>query len=488
MFALLTAKPDGRRVTATLVVLLLDAVTATVVSMLDSNTLRATLAPLYGVQTVALFWMAWWTSRGNPYQMMRPSLLFLVYIGLNCALGAALYHSDQLVSIQIVWAADYRSWSNLHETFLLISGSLTAMFLTHSWYDYRIRSIPSTVDYPMPAQLNVALLLILLIFSTGIIASFFSDHAVVIVIISVCATAYLLMKYRHHGRWVILISLVAVTGITSFESKRNAVFLLLPIALLALLSTRQLRLSIPNVIVGGVATAALIIAVGTMSVLRGYGGYGVETIAEALAVVPQYLTGGQALAMLGNNFEFSYMFFTIHHSVSSVLSGDVDPMNGETYLRALFVGIPLEVFSYRPESILDSYTSFLDPVFRLKGGSWPCTALGEAFWNFGAFGILVIPLLSALMDALYRVIVARFLSRSLVFATIGLSLYTFLLFFIRGAGLNMFLAYAVLAIGLTFVFFTPFSLLNLQAARRDAPRMASDESAYPARLRQRRSR
>jgi len=259
--------------------------------------------------------------------------------------------------------------------------------------------------------------------------------------------------------------MVAVLAISSFDSKRNAIFLLLPIALLAVLSGDRIRVNARQVIGASISSVAILVAVATMSVLRGYGNYDIRSVWDALRVVPDYLTGSLAFAMLGNNLELTYVFFTVHHSVSAAISGAVDLELGATYLRALFVGIPYEVFMFRPPSILDSYTAFADPGFRAMGGSWPPTALGEAFWNFGQFGVAVIPVICVAMDFIYKIVIVSSLRRGICFAAAGLSIYMFMLFFIRGAGLDLTWAYVIVTLLIAIVLMVPLNFVDFGTRR-----------------------
>ncbi len=428
---------------------------------LDQNTLRAMLSPLYGTQTALLLWMAWRRSSGNPYQLMRPRLIFLAYIGVNCTVGAALFQSGYLIGRPAVWENEYRLWTNLNQTYGFISGSLTVIFLAHTWYDSRTRSM-ATATERVPSNTQLKLFVIYALFILLSLLSFAYENIFITVArtLCVCGAAYVLFWYRRPMRWLVVIGMIAVLVLSSFDSKRNAIFLLLPIMLLALLGGDRVQMSARRIIGVGILAVAVFVAVIMMSILRGYGNYGVESASDALKLVPEYLGGDKVFGMLGNNFEFSYLFFTIHHSVGTALSGAADLEYGATYLRAFFVGIPYEVFMYRPPSIIDSYTSFAEPTFRAAGGSWPPSALGEAFWNFGIFGIVVVPIICILIDFIYKNIVIRYLRLGVGHAAFGRSIYVFLLFFMRGSGMDLLWAYTLVALGVTSLLVALFGLLR----------------------------
>ncbi|MGB3416676.1 MAG: hypothetical protein WBA36_08405 [Mesorhizobium sp.] len=460
MFTLYLARPSRRFPVALLAVL--GTVSTTIIAAtLDPITLRAMLSPLYGTQTALFLWMAWRRSDGNPYQLMRPSLIFLAYIGVNCALGAALYHSGNLIGRPAIWADEYRSWTNLNQIYGFISASLTMIFLVHTFQDARTRSIATAIEIA-PSNTRIRLISIYGIFTFLALLSFSYESTVIVAsrTLCVCGAAYVLFRYRQPLRWLIIIGMIAILALSSFDSKRNAIFLLLPVALLETLRGGRISMSVRKVILLIIFIVLTIVAVITMSILRGYGNYNVDSALDALKLIPNYLGGDRVFGMLGNNFEFSYMFFTIHHSVGAALSGAADLELGATYLRVLFVGIPYEVFMYRPPTIVDSYTSFAAPEFRAAGGSWPPSALGEAFWNFGMVGIIVIPILCIIMDSIYRVIVVKSLNRGLVPAAFGLSIYMFLLFFMRGSGFDMFWAYTIVAFGTACLLTLPLGFLK----------------------------
>ena len=418
-----------------------------IAAILPESVLHGALGWFYGVQTLTFIAAFLFRVRGDPYQVFRPSFLAISYLGGSISVGAALHAHGSV--LQASYLANYSFW-DLLPLYYLISASLSLVFLVASLTQSRRRFLrPWAATHPSWPVARMAALAVVL--AVGLILGAMTEIPYTFVIRAVSAVGLmtLLFSARSPWRWPVTLLIIGLIATISYDSKREAIFLLLPALFLEFAYGSRLRMS-PRAMIGGAALGIMsVYAIVAMSMMRGYGGMSPTSFFHALTLVPQYLTSRSALAMLGNNFEFTYTFQSMHDAVySSTIAKTGGSFPGETYLRALFVGVPENLFQWRPDTIIDSYSNYSNPNARaLSGASYPPTFIGEAFWNFRIFGLLAVPLVAFLMDQIYRFLMNIYQdARSWTTMTACMVVFHYVLIFQRGSGLDIWVAYTIATI------------------------------------------
>lgn len=420
-----------------------------IAAAMSSSAFKAFIGPLYIAQVCLLIYLYGSFSHWTIRDMLRPSMLCVMYLGLSAGLGAIIYNLGAVV-IRADYA-NYLSWQEMQILYAAVSGTFLALFtiaISGQATGSVLVDTPGNRSMELPAAG---------VFCATLFVSLLWDNPFAPVIWTVLASAtfFLAFRRRFKWRWLLVAIVVTIVSIVSFESKRNAIFLLLPAVLLETqygMLKMNWRWIVRGALLGGIA----VILVLTMSQLRAGSGKG---FIEALLNVPSYISSKDSLKFISNNFELGYIFYHLHNAVGIALFQPYVQTGGETYLKALFVGIPPGLLSYKPPSFIELYTSFTDPAFRDIGGSWAATTIGEAFWNFGVGGLAGLSGIFYLLDRLYRALIIRISRYGVISAGIILAFIEFILLFIRGSGLDYLVAYSYVAAGATMLIVVPVALL-----------------------------
>lgn len=190
------------------------------------------------------------------------------------------------------------------------------------------------------------------------------------------------------NRWLIYVSLIFIFSIFSIQDKRESIFLIFPIVYLEIIRKKRIltwRLGLIITLI----IAFLTILILAMSVARGYGEIaGIEDLFEALPTISSYFQSDDFLTGFFANIEVSYFFFHAVNSVDFVLGHPEVVALGSTIIKPLFLFFPRSVFPWKPDSIIEKYTTSYDADLRSLGGSWPISVFSEFIWNFHLFGII----------------------------------------------------------------------------------------------------
>lgn len=413
---------------------------------------------LYSIQVFGLLFLCIRTVKKRPVLFLSPSFLFLAYVGVTVCIGAFVFSGNY--ALQIMWLDQFWIWEDIHSIYACISVSFGIFFLLVL---HNASSPSSSInryllgddgEWGFGQKLFVTFLLAFLTLGFLTIGSnslekpsSFIDLEIFPMVIAVSAI-YAARKSPNVTFWILVLAMILLISLFSAHNKRAAIFIMFPAVFVFMQRSDVFKIQMRTVLVGLLITGLLLYFIAAMSLTRGYGGYEGVSFIEALALVPDYMTSIDIIGSLANNLEASYMFYVLHDSVNLSTVEAVSPLEyGATYLKLFFVGIPESLLGYKPESIISSYTSFTNPYLRSIGGSLPPTALGEVFWNFGYWGLFILPIIVRLLDLAYSKI-CKIYHRSTGFASSVLVLITIelQLQYIRGSGLDMMLAYLLLAL------------------------------------------
>ena len=230
----------------------------------------------------------------------------------------------------------------------------------------------------------------------------------------------------------------------SIQEKREAIFLIFPIAYLEL-ANRNYKLNMKLIAVSVLSLVILAFIIITMSVARGYGGEQHNTLISAFSAVPDYIFSPMFLSGFLANIEVTYFHFHAVNSIDMVVK-DLELLSyGETFIKPLFIFVPRSIMEAKPDSILSLYTSAHDPSIREIGGSWTISIFSELFWNFHFFGLAFVGLLAYVGVTLQQKLNAS-LSRKKWFQLVfWLFCYMHLMTLVRGSGLDQYAVYVALA-------------------------------------------
>ncbi|RWC06680.1 MAG: hypothetical protein EOQ56_03960 [Mesorhizobium sp.] len=431
------------------------AITALLISSgaaLGEENIRSACGYLYIAQIVSYFAIIYSRYDGDTFHLFKPSVTTFSYIGLSVAFGALSFNSGSVLKQS--WYITFLLWNEFIYVYFAVSLALFGCFLIALMCDSDVAMVPA--GRRVRPILSVPFIGIILV---ALVCSLFVDISYVAIARTVLALALFVhfFECRSRLRWLVVAMVVLLFAAETPDDKRNAIFLILP-CLLMEFSSHRIQFRLRTVLISAILMTSCLYLIAAMSIIRGYGNYGPVSFFQAIYLVPDYVSSPGSLAMLANNLEVNYIFFVLHDAVHRSIFSDSDSLQyGWTYIRVLFVGW-LDS-SQRPDSIIESYTKAIDPEFRAIGGSYPPTAIGEVFWNFGVMGIFALPAILYALDKLYKQRLVAFSKAGLAGKVFSMTYIQFTVLYLRGSGLDLFLAYLLVAIAVVAAVIFPLSTL-----------------------------
>lgn len=393
--------------------------------------------------------------------LLSPSFIAVSYLNINSFLGSWALKNGYSFDVMLI---PYNNWEHLH----LSMGFFNTInfFIINTYFFSRklsFKRVPVVYDMRKVGKLTlstIGLLLIIIFSFVGIDLSFFSGDPSDFYVIPKSLGAILLfvvlfrfysLRFRLIGYAIIIV----VFAVSSYEDKRDAIFLLLPILLLE--STRySFTLGVKKILLALVTTAFIGYLIMVMSILRGYGEYNPKGFWNATSYVDNYVESETFIASFMNNIEASYTFFHSHNAIEKVINDPRLLSFGSTIIKPLFIFVPRTYFPEKPDSIIELYTNSFSSEMRSLGYSAPISFQSEMFWNFWFFGIFAGVFFFFGFNCIYLNIIQMVKDHRIVNFIPLLYIYQQSLVLFRGSGLDQF----TIDIILSFVIFGIVQLIT----------------------------
>jgi len=404
---------------------------------------------------------------------MSPSIIAYLYLNINFLLGSyGFTHNFYTLPKQLILNETIKNWQfynirliyfNLFNIILIIS-YYTAYFFkikTINFFKILFNKINYSKSFIVAFFVIFLFLLLhgfinktnhfILLKGYSFIPVFLLSTYVIVHI------SYRRMKWRYIFYILLLISIASF----SYNSKREAISLLIPILILELnLYKYNLKLSFKTfsiILVLFLIIGWLVIG---MSILRGYGNYKAKNIFIALKYTKDYLSRKESYSYLMNNFEIISTYVHSNNSIEMICKNPNKLTYGSTLLKPVFLFIPRSIWKSKPNSIIDKYTTEYDPEFRSKGGSYPISIQSELFWNFHFGGLLIGFFIMIILNSFYYSLIKKIGDISIYYAVFSIFIYSMFFFLIRGSGFDLFFAQLFIAFIFSFFIYFLFYFIN----------------------------
>lgn len=370
---------------------------------------------------------------------LSPNSLVFFYVSLSLFLGSIAFKMDAVLVANNLLDYSTHQFSDIALFFVLFG--LSFLPLVEILHKEKRPSCAPTVFFN-GTHLFTVLLVSLPALSVGLDLSAIGGsgglNTYILSLLSVSCVVYLQrfsFLVRYLGYFFIILSLVVLFS----HDKRIAIFLIFPIALLEA-HRGTLTVSMRGALISVVGVTTVLYLILVMSINRSYGGFVQdEGVLEASKYVLAYVKVEYFLAALFQNIEVSYFYFHYMNAAEFILSGREKISLGSTLVKPLFLPFPRDLIPWKPDSMIDLYTTAHDPGFRLRGGSWPPNFAAEYLWNFHLLGIVIFPIFGFISARFYRAInavLARPRPYMLVFM---MFVYMNIITYARGSGLDLFI-------------------------------------------------
>lgn len=254
---------------------------------------------------------------------------------------------------------------------------------------------------------------------------------------------------------------------TSFQSKRQIVIVLFLFAFLEAAKTGYRLRWNPWALAqyfgfGGLFLGLVLVA----SVLRGYGGFENGSVFAAVRAVPQYVGSDFFIDGLTDNLELNYSYGAGITAIDLTRRGVIEHQYGASIWKVLFLPVPRDAFTWKPESALQVYTKRFDSDMWAIGGSLPVFLQSDMFMNFDVLGLLPFVLIWLGVNGLFLAFL-RAPGRDLrSYSVLFLSIIVLVL--ARGSGLELYLLTYLLGLPILVLAATISSLVGALGAPRVA--------------------
>lgn len=390
-----------------------------------------------------------------------PSFLLVLYVDLNAFLGAYSLRENLLIEVYQFRSVSYGLIKGINIPYAYVAlCSMVAMLVLPTFFIPQKNKITNQ-NSPI-ATIIVCFLLICFFSIVKIDLSIIGgdgDFSTIPKSITSIILFYELSKTKYRYRYIAYTLILILFMMTNFDSKREAVFMIIPIILLENMfgNLSTFNFTLKKIILSILALLALIYSLLIMTILRGFGQYDISNPIDAYKYVGNLLNDYNIAGLL---FTISEAPTTTYVSIKamSLVHNDFDLMTyGSTYFKLFFVPIPRSLFSEKPLSMTSIFTKIEAPGMYGVGGSLPINVYAESFWNFHFGGVIVILFMVLALNFMYSKMIATILNHRFSLLMGGIVFgYTYLIGFYRGFGFDL---YSVnIIVGLFFSIIVSWSI------------------------------
>ena len=424
--------------------------------------LRSHLWILYATQYIFIIWLG--VKQADRWLFIfSPSFVTVSYMAINNCLGAYFF-SMGIVSPTENYLS-YLEWTKLGWVVASILCAnlmvLLPYFLTPKAFTSNHREARRTAKIALTEKVLV------IGFCGGIILFFsaveldlsvlgaYGSFAIIPQTLGALLIGLVLAKSKQRGRFAVYLLILIYFASFSSEDKRYAFFLVAPVMLIECLSAHRLQLRLQHVaLAAGFAVVGFVLIL-MMSIYRGYGEYQPQSFLDTRHYLLKYVESPSFYEKLGNNLEYNYVFFHSHQAIEDVYIAPDMLLYGATFLKPLFLTLPRDWFSNKPQSIIHHYTNHQNPQYRKGHGSWLSGIYSDFIWNFHILGLLILLPVYYLINRCYLVLAYSIRQGVSYYHLPALFAYQHLLTLIRGSGFDLYFAYLIVGAVFAFVVFLP---------------------------------
>ena len=401
--------------------------------------------------------------------LFSPLMLLIFYINISLFVGGWAFNSGYILSSYFI--ERYSEWNNMNMATFFLLTSISIIYYVDSLYrssnkgfilqKKTLNKIPALyafiffiialIVYKMPLNLDAfgasgGFNQIFLLTGFFIVVSALVSNSGSIPI-TIRVLVYVLLFY-------ILIGI-------SINSKREAIFAIFPIIFLEFY-IRNIKYNLSNIFLIVFIAIFIMVVIGYMSILRGYGSFELNGGLQDLVLLSNYFYSDTFVSSFMDNMEFSFFYFNTYNSIELILNNPDLMTWGSTLIKPLFILIPRDMVTFKPDSMINIYTNMANPYFASVGGSWPINIISEFFWNFHFLSFVFILIFSIIVIRVYYSYLTSLTNMKGGMIAFSLLVYMVFIMLIRGSGFDLFLIYIICSFILVITVNSVFKLLKVQ--------------------------
>lgn len=401
--------------------------------------------------------------------LFSPLMLLIFYINISLFVGGWAFNSGYILSSYFM--ERYSEWNNMNMATFFLLTSISIIYYVDSLYrssnkeffvqKKTLNKIPTLyvfiffiialIAYNMPLTLDV--------FGAG--GGFNQIFLLTGFFIVVSALVSNSGSIPTTIRVLVYMLLLYILIVISIHSKREAIFAIFPIIFLEFY-IRNIKYNLNNIFLMVFIAIFIMIVIGYMSILRGYGNFELNGGLQELTLLSNYYYSDKFLSSFMDNMEFSFFYFNTYNSIGLILNNPDLMTWGSTLIKPLFILFPRDIVTLKPDSMINIYTNVANPYLASVGGSWPINIISEFFWNFHFLSFVFILIFSIIVIRVYYGYLASLTNMKGGMIAFSLLVYMVYIMLIRGSGFDLFLIYSVFSFILVIIVNSVFKLLSAQ--------------------------
>jgi len=362
--------------------------------------------------------------------LVKPLGLLILYLSANYALGALMFENG-IIKLDKAGLMFERISTTVPHTILLLFMSA----LLH--YSSRIKITTSSFTYRGRLSRILAFVLLVVITLLGFDASLIGGSGDIRIVPFMLCSIIFLSDRGSRKRFIFKLIMVLILASTfAFESKREFAFLVYMLLIIYRVRYGSIKVGIFK-IVGLVFVSIGIIMAFTM--LRGYGAYNLTSLKGFGLAMRDLIYSEMSWEFIASILEIKSSYFYTVYPIASICDESFVNWSLLSILKPLYI-LPGLLGLERPESFSTMFTAWYNRGFWLEGGSLPPGLIAEYFFVFRFAGIFIA---SFIVVGIVNLFTSMINARGVMVNT-GIFGLSFLIFFLRGSGLDLFLIYCVL--------------------------------------------
>ena len=370
--------------------------------------------------------------------LVKPLGLLILYLSANYALGALIFENGIIKLDKAGLMFEGISTTVPHTILLLFMSALLH-------YSSRIKITTSSFTYRGRLSRILAFVLLVVITLLGFDASLIGGSGDIRIVPFMLCSIIFLSDRGSRKRFIFKLIMVLILASTfAFESKREFAFLVYMLLIIYRVRYGSIKVGIFK-IVGLVFVSIGIIMAFTM--LRGYGAYNLTSLRDFGLAMRDLIYSEMSWEFIAGILEIKSSYFYTVYPIASICDESFINWSLLSILKPLYI-LPGLLGLERPESFSTMFTAWYNRNFWLEGGSLPPGLIAEYFFVFRFTGIFIA---SFIVIGVVKLFTSMINARGVLVNT-GIFGLSFLIFFLRGSGLDLFLIYCVL--------FSFFSLID----------------------------
>lgn len=370
--------------------------------------------------------------------LVKPLGLFVLYLSANYALGALIFENGMIKLDKAGLLFERISTTVPHIVLLLYMGPLL-------YYSSRIRITTSGFADRSRISRILAFVFLLLISLIGFDASLIGGSGDVRIVPFMMCSIVFLSGVDSRKNFIFNLILVLVLASTfAFESKREFAFLVYMLLIIYRMRFGSIKVGVFKIIGLLFVFIGLIMA---FTIFRGYGAYDLNSLRDFVVAMGDLVYNEMSWEFIAGILEIKSSYFYTVYPIASICNETFINWSIFSIIKPLYILPGLFGFE-RPESFSTMFTIWYNRSFWMDGGSLPPGLIAEYFFVFRLTGVFIA---SSIVIGIASLFTSMINARG-VFVNTGIFGLSFLIFFLRGSGLDLFLIYCGL--------FSVFSLID----------------------------